>query len=145
MAPTSFLWLWWRVNCTEVYITIKFPHHHGAQFTWTLGCIHLSHFLFHSSLSVPLSAVVKSSITHKRSFIKADRYGGRLQKLITFQCLEPLLSVTLDQACFPPPETPLPAGSMWSMCTSACVHDRGLLVVIQYWKSALFTLFLITS
>lgn len=94
-------------------ITVKFSRHQGVLFTWTLGCIHLALFRFHSSLSPLLSTVVKSSITHKRSFIKADRYGGRLQKLITFQCLEPLLSVMLHQACFPLPDTSLPAGSVW--------------------------------
>lgn len=33
---------------------------------------------------LPSMGLVKSSITHKRSFIKADRHGSRLQKLITF-------------------------------------------------------------
>lgn len=75
-----------RVNVLTLLIKFSISH----QAAWspapllTSACLSLSptHNLTHLCQG-GLSGVVKLSIARKRSFIKADRRGGRLLKLIT--------------------------------------------------------------
>lgn len=71
---------------------IKFPISHQAArplsplFTSLWVCLSHTHTCIHISTHLcqsRLGGVVKLSIARKRSFIKADRRGGRLLKLIT--------------------------------------------------------------